>query len=71
MKKFITHLLLIVIFFTIALTGCSSNKNEKITVSEVTHSVFYAPQYVAINLGFFEKGGLNLSSTMEVEPIRL
>lgn len=60
MKKFIAHLLLIVILFTIALTGCSSNKNEKITVSEVTHSVFYAPQYVAINLGFFEKRGIEL-----------
>lgn len=29
-------------------------------VSEVTHSVFYAPQYVAINLGFFEKHGINI-----------
>ena len=33
---------------------------EKITVSEVTHSVFYAPQYVAMNLGFFEEEGLEV-----------
>lgn len=33
---------------------------KKITVSEVTHSVFYAPQYVAMNLGFFEDEGLEL-----------
>ena len=33
---------------------------EKITVSEVTHSIFYAPQYVALNLGFFEEEGLEI-----------
>lgn len=32
----------------------------KITVSEVTHSIFYAPQYVALNLGFFEDEGLEI-----------
>ncbi len=36
------------------------NKVQKITVSEVTHSVFYAPQYVAINLGFFKEEGLEI-----------
>ena len=29
-------------------------------VSEVTHSVFYAPQYVALGLGFFEEEGLQI-----------
>ena len=33
---------------------------DKITISEVTHSVFYAPQYVAINLGFFKEEGLEI-----------
>ncbi len=33
---------------------------QKLSVSEVTHSVFYAPQYVAINLGFFEEEGLEI-----------
>lgn len=33
---------------------------KKVTVSEVTHSVFYAPQYVAMNLGFFEEEGLEI-----------
>ena len=32
----------------------------KVTVSEVTHSVFYAPQYLAINLGFFKDEGLDI-----------
>ncbi len=42
-------------------TGCQ--KNGEITtlkVSEVTHSVFYAPQYVAINRGFFEEEGIEI-----------
>lgn len=37
-----------------------TKKLDKISVSEVTHSVFYAPQYVAINLGFFEEEGLEI-----------
>ncbi len=36
-------------------------KNLKtINVSEVTRSVFYAPQYVAIENGFFEKNGIKV-----------
>ena len=38
--------------------GCSTGGLEKITVNEVTHSVFYAPQYAAMELGFFEEEGL-------------
>lgn len=37
-----------------------SQELKKIKVSEVTHSIFYAPQYVAINLGFFEEEGLEI-----------
>lgn len=36
------------------------NENKKVTVAEVTHSVFYAPQYVAIEKGFFEDEGLDI-----------
>ena len=32
----------------------------KITVAEVAHSVFYAPQYVAHGLGYFEDEGLDV-----------
>jgi NitT/TauT family transport system substrate-binding protein len=31
-----------------------------VKVAEVTHSVFYAPQYVALSEGFFEEEGLNI-----------
>lgn len=54
-----------VLMFVIAFTGCSSKTQEKvkIKVSEVTHSVFYAPQYAAINLGYFEDEGLEIELT--------
>jgi len=32
----------------------------KVTVAEVTHSAFYAPWYVAIEKGYFEKNGLDI-----------
>ncbi|MDD3192355.1 MAG: ABC transporter substrate-binding protein [Oscillospiraceae bacterium] len=42
-------------------SGCGAQeKLQKVTVSEVTHSVFYAPQYAAINLGYFEAEGMEL-----------
>ena len=33
---------------------------EKVKVSEVTRSVFYAPQYVAINNGSFKQYGIDI-----------
>ncbi len=41
-------------------SGENIEELTKLTVSEVTHSVFYAPQYVAMNLGFFEEEGLEV-----------
>ena len=35
-------------------------KLEKVNVSEVTRSVFYSPQYVAINKGFFKENGIEI-----------
>lgn len=35
-------------------------KNTKITLAEVTHSIFYAPQYVAIENGYFEEVGIDI-----------
>lgn len=45
-----------------ALTGCGRSEAslEKVTVCEVTHSIFYAPQYAAMALGFFEEEGLDV-----------
>ncbi len=41
-------------------TPKKTNSLTTVKLSEVTHSVFYAPQYVAINLGIFEKYGIQI-----------
>lgn len=41
--------------------GCQGGEGlDQVRVCEVTHSVFYAPQYVAINLGFFKEEGIQI-----------
>lgn len=40
--------------------GCSNNDLTTVTLAEVTHSTFYAPQYVALAQGFFEEEGLDV-----------
>ncbi|SNS06226.1 NitT/TauT family transport system substrate-binding protein [Anaerovirgula multivorans] len=59
----LTSIFIVIIMITaLFLSGCSSKDSEltKITLMEVTHSVFYAPQYVAITEGFFEEEGLEV-----------
>lgn len=36
---------------------------KKVRLNEVAHSIFYAPQYVAIEKGYFEKEGIELELT--------
>ncbi|MBQ5841260.1 MAG: ABC transporter substrate-binding protein [Clostridia bacterium] len=42
--------------------GCAGQQEglQKVRVCEVTHSIFYAPQYVAMALGFFEEEGIDI-----------
>ena len=48
-----------------SLTGCQSETNSSdltpVTLNEVAHSIFYAPQYVAIEEGYFEEEGIDLT----------
>lgn len=44
----------------ISINSCKENDLEKVKVAEVAHSVFYAPQYVALELGYFEEVGLEV-----------
>lgn len=62
MKK-ILSLTLAVIFALSCLTACGTGENSnltKVTLSEVAHSIFYAPMYVAIEEGYFEEEGIHL-----------
>ena len=38
----------------------NDNKREKITLAEVAHTIFYAPQYVAIEKGYFKEVGIDI-----------
>lgn len=63
MKLRIYTMLFLLILALTSLTGCTSSKDEtlkKVTLNEVAHSIFYAPQYVAIELGYFEEEGIDL-----------
>lgn len=45
---------------SLSLISCDNSGLEKVKVAEVAHSVFYAPQYVALELGYFEEVGLDV-----------
>lgn len=45
--------------FSVCLVGCKGKKGV-VRLNEVTHSVFYAPLYVAINLGYMEDEGIKI-----------
>lgn len=49
-----------VLFFCCVGCGKKDDGLVKVRVCEVTHSIFYAPQYVAIALGFFEEEGIEI-----------
>ena len=57
------------IFLSLALSagllgaGCRQEETglTPVTLNEVAHSIFYAPQYVAIELGYFQEEGIDLT----------
>jgi len=65
LKIFVVLLILITVSFSlIACGGGKENQELKdVKLTEVTRSVFYAPQYAALALGFFEEEGLNVELT--------
>ncbi len=60
----IISLCFLTILTVILLAGCSSTKEtDTVRVAEVTRSIFYAPQYVAITEGFFAEEGIEIDLT--------
>lgn len=64
-KKIITSIIclcFLIALIVIYMLFKNDNKNDlkKIKVAEVTHSIFYAPQYLADDLGYFEDEGLDV-----------
>lgn len=47
----------------ISAAGCKKNDDSVIKINEVTHSVFYAPMYLADALGYFEEEGYTIELT--------
>ena len=62
MKKLFT-LFLSCILIALPFSGCKEEGLKTVKLNEVTHSVFYAPLYVAIENGFFEEEGIKISLT--------
>jgi len=64
LKKFWLFILLLLAIISVVLFFVFRDNEEseltKIRVAEVTRSVFYAPQYVAHALGYFEEFGLDV-----------
>lgn len=62
MRKFLMAVVLLLVV-SVLLVGCGAQGVTKVRLNEVTHSVFYAPQYVALNMGFFKEEGLEIELT--------
>ncbi len=66
MKKIILSIVLLlvvalaVVFFVFQNRDNKDSDLKKVTVAEVAHSIFYAPQYAAISEGYFEEEGIDL-----------
>lgn len=64
MKKIISIIIVLIIVIISAIFFIFKKEDKsnltKVTVAEVTHSAFYAPWYVAIEKGYFEKNGIDI-----------
>ena len=66
-KKIITIIAFLIIFLlasSVLFNFEKDNELVKVRVAEVAHSIFYAPQYVAVNEGYFEELGLDVEITL-------
>ena len=55
-------ILLIAVMLCMVLSACGKDdKATKVQLTEVAHSIFYAPMYVAMEEGYFEEEGIDLT----------
>lgn len=65
MKRKMISILLIGLVCISALAGCKGKGElQTVRLNEVVHSIFYAPQYVALEKGFFEEEGLSIEMSI-------
>ena len=63
-KIIVTFLVIAIIALCIPFAACAKEgKEDVVRLNEVTHSVFYAPLYVAINEGYFKEQGILIELT--------
>ncbi|MEJ9280401.1 ABC transporter substrate-binding protein [Ureibacillus thermosphaericus] len=60
MKWWKISLVVLLAAVMVILAACGEKEMTKVKVGEVTRSIFYAPQYVAISNGYFEEEGLEI-----------
>ena len=63
MKKFVTIILVLLLVVTAVLSFAACKESDTICLNEVTHSLFYTPQYLAMALGYFEDEGVSVEVT--------
>jgi len=61
--KTIFAVLLAIVIAVCPLTACGNGDTKTIKLNEVTHSVFYAPLYVAIENGYFAEENIKIELT--------
>ena len=62
-RKIFSVFCVLLLGLPLLLSGCGRETGDlkPLRLNEVVHSVFYAPQYVAMELGFFREEGLDLT----------
>lgn len=75
MRRYLIILMMpcfVMLFGICCLAGCEGSRHhlKKVRLNEVAHSIFYAPQYVAIEKDILKKKELNWNLLLDLVQIR-